>query len=339
MITQLIGTNIKGLTFAQDIDPLTLFVGANGAGKSARSQALILALMGYIPGSGKTNADILENYGSGDTLIVGVKIKDTLFERGYVRKDGKVSQGFKVGGKAAKEGEFNIMLGAHGAPKAIDIGAFMALSDQKKIDAVFDLYPPETDISKIVQDIDTTKANINNLTARAKSTEDAAARLTTARAAVQLPVGTLADIHSQVVETEANLARVRQDLKDAEAEDLRLKTIAEEKLKSDKALDVAKEAAALDARRKLLQEQAAQMKAAEPVKDTIIPGPIRTIGQDAGPFPSPVYEKPVERLGIDDPVLSIKAILDALNSAGCSACVARLVAIRELRKYVNKEAA
>jgi len=34
---------------------------------------------------------------------------------------------------------------------------------------------------------------------------------------------------------------------------------------------------------------------------------------------------------------SIKAILQALNSAGCTACAARLVALRELGKY-GKEA-
>ena len=34
-----------------------------------------------------------------------------------------------------------------------------------------------------------------------------------------------------------------------------------------------------------------------------------------------------------------RAILDALNGAGCSACAARLVAVRELRKYQGREAA
>ena len=36
---------------------------------------------------------------------------------------------------------------------------------------------------------------------------------------------------------------------------------------------------------------------------------------------------------------SIQAILDALNAAGCTAWVARMVAIRELRKFKGTEAA
>ena len=325
-ITQVTGLNIKGLDFVQDIDQLTLFIGANGAGKSARSQALILALTGYIPGGGKQNADILDSYGSDDKMVVGVAINNTLFERGFVRTGSTVGQGYKVNGKKVTKEQFAQAMGEAGRPVAIDIGAFMALSDQKKIDAVMDLYPPETDISQIVTEIEATKAAINTLTAKAKSTEDAAARLTTARAAIEMPVGTLADVHGQILDTEAQLQRARQDLADAEAEELRQRTITEEKEKSDKAVEAAKSKAAEDARRELLKQQAEQLKTADS-------GESKTL-----------YHKPVEVVSLPDgdPAVSLHAILDALNGAGCTACAAcaaRLVAIRELRKYAKKEAA
>lgn len=378
MITSIKGEGFKGLTFNEKIGAHTLLIGPNGAGKSARSQALMLALNGYIPGSGKTNGDILQNYGDGDKLIVGATIGNVLFERGFVRKGDKVSQGFKVAGKGAKESEFNTALGTHGAPRAIDIGAFMALSDQKKIDFVFSLYPPEEDISCIIEKIEATKTKINALAAKEKSTNEAAARLTTSRATMQLPTGTLAETHFKIKDTEAKLTQARQDLKDAEIEEAkqkaeeegrkkaeeeaRLKAEAEAKRKAD---EEAKKKADEEARRKLLAEQAAKLKAEEAAKVKVEENPKTDTGSGAigptnpgdevnkveGPFNLPpidgVYTAIYPGKGkLEDDLhaiennyqASIRAILDALNSAGCSACAARLVAIRELRKYQNKEA-
>jgi DNA repair exonuclease SbcCD ATPase subunit len=345
MITKIVGVNIKGLSFTQEIGPLTLFIGPNGAGKSARSQALILALLGYIPGAGKQNAEILDNYGDGKEMAVGVEINDHLFQRKYARSGDSVSQAYGVGGKKRSKEQFSQAMFEVGRPVAIDIGAFMDLSDNKKIDAVFDLYPPETDISKIVADIEDTKTKINALMVKAKSTEDAAARLTTARAQIEKPVGTLADISAQIAETEKSLAQARQDLQEAEIEEQRLKAVAEEKERADKAIKEAEDKAAIEARRKLLQEQAEQLKAAdekkpEPTKDTIINGPIRRIGQGAGPFPETKPAIGETKIPEAETVeASIQKILNALNGSGCTACAARLVAIRELRKYQRKAAA
>lgn len=367
MITQITGTNIKGLSFVQDLDKTTLFIGPNGAGKSARIQALILALMGYIPGAGKQNAEILDNYGDGKEMAVGVSIEGVLFQRKYSRSGDSVSQSYGVGGKKKTKEIFSQSMGEAGRPVAIDIGAFMDLSDQKKIDAVMDLYPPDTDISKIVAEIEAEKTKINTLTAKAKSTEDAAARLTAARATMQMPVGTLADVFSQIQKTEASLSRARQDLKDAEIEAAKEKAAAEEKARAEKDLETEKQKAELEGRRKLLQEQAEQIKAAadikaavnmaetvlnkmvDEVKDAIINGPIRTLGEGAGLLPGEAksipgaYPKAAEVVFIQSSsvnlVASIQAILDALNRSGCTACAARLVAIRELRKYKGKEAA
>lgn len=353
-ITQISGQNIKGLTFTQDIDRLTLFIGPNGAGKSARSQALILALLGYIPGSGKQNADILDNYGDGKEMAVGAKIGDggILFQRKYARSGETVSQGYGVGGKKKTKELFSQAMGEAGRPVAIDIGAFMALSDQKKIDAVFDLYPPEADISKIVFDIETTKSRINALTATAKSMEEAAARLTTARAAMEIPTGTAAEVHFQIKDAEDKLTQARQDLKDAETEELRQKTIAEEKEKSDKAIAAAEEKGKEDARRELLKEQAEKIKADDvkaAVKATgkVLNEMADTVvslmdGEPAQRPDEPItFINPIAKLrGYPvDPTEGIRAILDALNGAGCSACAARLVAVRELRKYQGREAA
>ncbi len=328
MITQIIAKDLKGLSFIQDLGSHTLFLGPNGSGKSARSQALILALLGYIPGGGKQNADILDSYGSSDKLVVGVKIDDQLFERGFVRKDNKVSQGFKVNGKGVRETEFSKALGMAGAPVAIDINAFMALSDAKKIDVFMDLYPPESDLSKIVMDIEEKKAKINSLTARAKELEGAAARLTTARANMQLPIGTLADVQAQIKETEDKLAKARQDLKDSEIEEAKIKAAAEEK-----------EKAAKQAELNLQKQEQAPPAAITPVQAIVEPVSTRPSLNDKEFFSmeSPMG-KTVTEIMETRATASIQAILDALNKSGCAACTARLVAMRELKKY-RKEAA
>lgn len=341
MITQILGTNIKGLSFAQDIGDLNLFLGKNGSGKSARAQALILALLGYIPGTAKkTNADILDNYGTGDKLVVGIKINTTVLERGFVRKNGKVSQGFKVNGKPVKEAEFSKALGVAGAPLPIDISAFTDLSDAKKIDFIFDLYPPDTDISQITADIETTKSKINTLTANAEKKEGAAEQLTTARAAMQLPMGTLADIESQIKDTESQLAQARQELKDAQIETAKAQAAADEKKRIEEQAAEQKKKDEETKRRNELKEQAKQLNDADIQKApktqaTEMNQPTcetRADSKVSGPATS-------NSAVMDQTEYSLTIVLKALEESGCKMCAARLVAIRELKKYQKQEAA
>ena len=56
-IAKIFGQDFKGLKFEQELSHLNLFIGPNGVGKSARCNALMLAVMGYIPGVAKQNAE------------------------------------------------------------------------------------------------------------------------------------------------------------------------------------------------------------------------------------------------------------------------------------------
>lgn len=97
MITMITGTNFKGLSFSQPLKRLNLVVAPNGTGKSARTQALTLARMGYIPGQ-KTNQDIFNNFGSNGKLIAGFEYNGFLFERKFQQgKNGAVSQKMRYG--------------------------------------------------------------------------------------------------------------------------------------------------------------------------------------------------------------------------------------------------
>jgi ABC-type cobalamin/Fe3+-siderophores transport system ATPase subunit len=329
MITSITGIGFKGLDFDHHIEPLMIFLGPNGSGKSARTLAAILALNGYIPGSAKTNAAILETYGSGDKLVAGVKIDGKHFERGFVRtEDGKVGQGFKVAGKKVAEKAFYMAMAEVCAPKAVDVSAFMELSAQKKIDAIFDLYPPKENLEKLTTDIEASRQKINNLTQKAKSSEEAAARITASQAEIVLPVGSYAELCAQIRETEKEVEGARKDLQDVELENAREKAVEDEKKRAEEAKRKAEE----EARRKELEEAAKPLASFEP-------GPMEQevdarFGTDkaqaalpADTVFSPIYVD--SRPQFVDP---IQTIINAINDAGCSACAARLVAVRELRK-------
>ena len=72
MITNIIAKEFKGLTFEQPLEQYNLFYGPNGIGKSARTQALALAVMGYNPTDQmKRPSDIIAAHCPGDKFAVG----------------------------------------------------------------------------------------------------------------------------------------------------------------------------------------------------------------------------------------------------------------------------
>lgn len=67
--------NLKGLTFDQELKPLSMIVGPNFSGKSARLMAIRLALMGFDPQMGKGNPATFK-LSSSTSMKVGVKLSD-----------------------------------------------------------------------------------------------------------------------------------------------------------------------------------------------------------------------------------------------------------------------
>ena len=214
MISKVTATGFKGCDFVQEISARTLFVGPNGVGKSARSQALQLAVTGGVIGAGKTNDDILSAFGEGDKLVVGVEIDGKyLFERGFVRgPSGSVSQGYKVSGSKVSKDYFMKALGESGAPVVLNVADFMGLSDQKKIEALFQIYPPAGDVGAVQGKIDATKEKINALTAKVKTSEQAAARIASSKSQIAVPAGTLAEIDAQIISLDAELKEAQENL-------------------------------------------------------------------------------------------------------------------------------
>jgi hypothetical protein len=329
MITMVTAKGFKGCDFAQALSKRTLFVGPNGAGKSARSQALQLAVNGGVIGAGKTNDDILSTFGEGDKLVVGVEIDGKyLFERGFVRgSSGSVSQGYKAGGVKVSKDYFMKALGESGAPVVLNVADFMSLSDQKKIETLFQLYPPAGDISAIQGMIDTAKEKINSLAAKVKTSEQAAARIASSKSQIQVPAGTLAEIDAQIISLEAQLKEAQENLTQIRMEEQKVADALKAKEEADR-----REKERIDTEEKTKAEKPGEMTK----KCDALLGAEKAHGIPVTPgLPGPIVRIPPAFCVAS----SIQAIMNAMDDAGCGTCTAKMIARRELRKYqeVNQE--
>ena len=318
---------MKGLDIDQPLTLRTLLTGPNGAGKSARLQALILAVKGYVPGGAKTNAEILTTYGIGKDLRVGYQVDDLIMEREF-HDNGKdtVSQVYRVNGaKVTKE----IFAQAQGKSdiRILDLAAFMAVSDSKKIDHVLTLYPPAGNVSQMLAEIEEVKGKINAQNQKHKSAEDVAARLTAQHASMGKPAGTAAENDAEIVKVEADIEDTRKEI---EAENIR----------------IAEEAAAAKATKdaEIKAAEALRVKAAvSETKTTEVP----VITEQSNAQPNTVgndeiitkIEKGMElekgTVKVTQAISSLKYVLNSINEAGCEACAAGLVTKREINNFLN----
>lgn len=82
--------NFKGQTFEHELAPVTIFSGRNWKGKSARLEALSLALLGYVPGYSKRPSDLFGLFASGSEMSVslGASTRSWREVRGAVKYSG-----------------------------------------------------------------------------------------------------------------------------------------------------------------------------------------------------------------------------------------------------------
>jgi hypothetical protein len=322
MITKVSADGIKGLPkFEQPLSRLNLLTGQNGVGKTARADALTLAVLGYIPGSAKKNNEILSTYGAGDKLHVAFETEDrTHFYRRFCREGDSVSQNLMLNRKKANAKEF---AAAMAGVKVFDLKAFMDLSDRAKIDWISALFPPSENLAAIDEQIESQKAKQNSLTAKIRALDDMKARLNSARAEINLPAGTLAEVAGQIREmeerhhaTQKHLEQVRIEAARAEAE-VKAKTELREEVKAEVKAEVQSEV--------WQQQQTQQQTVQEQLQQTRTNfDNSKQIARERGSFE--FYE-------------SLKAILATMQRTDCDACAAALVCKREIRKYKPMEVA
>ncbi|MCP4116493.1 MAG: hypothetical protein GY737_13995 [Desulfobacteraceae bacterium] len=340
MITHIRTKGFKGQNINEEISNKTLFIGPNGCGKSTRSHAIALVVLGYIPWAAKVKkkpVDILDTYGADNTLTAAVTINDTEFERHLSRSNkGSVSQRLRVDKQKYNATDFAVELDRAGAPKIFDVSAFMELSDQKKIELVFNLFPPKGDVKNLTSQIDKKTTELNKLNKQVQASNGVIQRLTTSKSNLELPTGSLAETQAEIVTLTAQVKKAQEGLKAAEIEAAEITTEEKtrEKVQTEQEAGLihmggagssqstqkapSPEKPSAQVLPKKMEDQA-NSPGMNRIKDFISDGP--------SPFDGP------------DPIKSIQLIIDTLEAAGCAACAARLVAKSELMKFKRRAAA
>lgn len=327
MITHVKTKGFKGFDIDEGIHFKTIFCGENTSGKSSRGAAIALAILGFIPFAAKTtknNAEILKDFGQGKTLTVSVICNGVEFERHFSRSEkGTVSQRLRVNKKKYSAADYSLELFKAGNPQIVSVNDFIAMSDQKKIDTLFEIFPPEADLKNLDNQIDTVKKTISDLEKSKGKATGAVQRLTESKNEIELPVGTLAEIQEEITNLTQQVKDAQDNLKGAEIEQAKAeateKANSESQAKLDKAINQGGSGA------KPTSKQT-EKHIDDYVADTSGPQRIHTFVSEK-PFDSEI-----------DPAESIQRILDALNQSGCEVCAAAIIAKQELKKF-KKEAA
>lgn len=367
MITRVKGKYFKGIPeFDQPLGRLNLIVGLNGSGKSARSHALQLVIQGHILGVGKQNAAIFAACStSEDTKIfVECAANKSRFLKRYVRsdKDGSVSLDYMVDDRKAAVAAYSAAMVRSDMPRIVDLSSFMALSDTKKIEELFSLFPPDGDLSSLTADIEAAKERLNAKIKEVSAKENMVAALSQSLARMELGAGTLADIQTEGVETAAALeaakealaeekSRIATDLAKAKAEAdhkaamQRLneqavsEAVAKQKESDEKYQALIRRTDEVNAENARAREQTSDVRLNPEVEaaEARLRQNAKKIGAEISgrnPLMAQHIAKMEEITGQTSSAICttpIEKIISVLQRTGCTTCAALMVAKRELR--------
>lgn len=317
MIARIYAHGFKGLSFDQPLGLRTLIMGRVGSGKSSRSLALALLVTGGLPGIGisHTNSDVFRAVGSGDTLTVGIEIDDgKTFERTYKRKkDGSVSCDCRVDGERTSKNLFEMELDRQGISIA-DVAGFLALSDAKKVDELFRLFPPDGDVRGLNVSILRTKERISQIEGNIKGKEQSCQSLSTSIAELNLPAGTLPEVQAEITRVEREYQEARDEM-----------TLEKARLERE-AQDAAKAA----------KERARASAETKPIPQTLLLAGATQQATLSTSTPLPEHSQARQAAGggqdvSDTGIHALERVLSALERAGCDGCAAKMVLKREMK--------
>ena len=158
MINEIRYQNMKGHSTVQALSGKDIFIGPNGSGKTTRIQALGLAILGYIPGNGKTASETFK-MATGEEMTVGLKLKGFDFDRCFKKVEKRESKSGKSsvtitesvtvspgqGEKTDTQKKARIMAEVGNFPVALDFAELLTLSDNKRRDFIYSLSPISSD--------------------------------------------------------------------------------------------------------------------------------------------------------------------------------------------------
>ena len=318
MITKIFATGFKGREIDQELGRYTLICGPNGSGKSARTQALTLACLGYLPqDQAKLPSVIHTTHASAGDMEVGVVVDGKRFSRRY--QEGK-HEAFLDGNKVPQKSIEKVLFEL-GNPKVLDLRAFSDLSDAGKIDYLLALFPPDGDLKSVEEGLTALEDKEKKLRADLKSAKQVVERLTKERSVMELPAGTLAEVKAKIEETEKALSESQDELKEEEAKE-------RERKAADQATKEAEEKAKTEAEQKSIDAQKAKKETEG--KGAVKPAAFSVIGKATSPVPD------ANRLGFDDGIRkgieALEQVKHTLVKAGCRSCAALIVVNAEIRK-------
>lgn len=158
MIKLIRAKNFKGKTLEQELTGKDIFIGPNGSGKSTRLQALMMTILGYVPGEGKNESETFELCSAPDAITAGLQTNTFTFDRTIKRieklqadETKKISYGQTLsvspskGEKTDSDMKVRITAEMGDFPMVFDFDAFMKLSDSKRRDEMYALAPITSD--------------------------------------------------------------------------------------------------------------------------------------------------------------------------------------------------
>lgn len=321
MITHIKTNGFKGQDINEKVHFKTIYYGPNTSGKSTRAAAIALTILGFIPFASKTTkkaSDILNDFGDGDSLTTAVVCNGVEFERHFYRKeDGGVSQRLRVDKKKFGAADFAVALSNAGSPRIVDVNDFIGLSDQKKMDMLFDLFPPKANLKDLDAQIEKAKKSVSDLQAKDRSAIAVVQRLAKSKSEIELPAGTLAEVQAEIETMATKVKTLQEEIKQAE--------ILEAQAKA-KELAVAEAEAA-----KAIEEKGDKSVSNHVEKPEI---PTENSHGNLG-----IVDFAQGKQSSNDPAVSIQRIIDALDKSGCSICAAAIIARHELKKFKKGVAA
>ena len=347
MIKAILGKGFKGLEFNQPLGQFNLFLGPNGAGKSSRTQALILAIMGYLPSDGKKKpGDIFDIHSeSGKPFTVGfvytppgTNLTSTFSRTFKSSADGVITQEVAANKFKLKREQIDKVLFQHGDPKIFDLPGFMDLSDQKKIDLIFTLFPPEADLSGIDENLAKLSEDESRARSELKAIDLVIERMTKERSEISVPAGTLAEIRAGIADKEKQIESVEADIKEIETKEREAKAKADAEARAKKEADEAKKKADEDKNKavEVAKEQGREEGIAEAKKESPAP-------KAEAPAPdkkqSSILPGDFVQVNAGSCRADLESILATMAKAGCQNCAATIKIKSLLTKYQGKEAA
>lgn len=138
-LTSITGRNFKGLSFTTPLSPATILVGSNFSGKTARTDAIRLLLLGHLPELGKNNKDSMGLASGREMAVEGTFEDGATMSRAYRMKGDSVAQEKNVPQALDACEQLAVMLNAE---------SYFAMSDRARVEYVAANCPSEGMITK-----------------------------------------------------------------------------------------------------------------------------------------------------------------------------------------------